>query len=387
MTDQYNEEWTHDDMDEDIRQKEELLEEVKALAEGEHGEDAVRQVNGLKRRWRSIHYWESSFEDELETQFNEYLDKIFASRTTVWKAVIERKEALIEEAKKISQTGDFRKGTTQMNELMDAWKAAGVADRETNDKLWHEFQAAREVFYERRRQNQKDMAAHYAQVKELKGARIEEAKGLLEPANWNKATNQMDDIMNRWKEAGSAGRDNEPALWDEFSALRKNFYSQRSSYFEGIRKQQKANLEAKREIVAEAKSLAEAGDFAREKIDRMKELSQEWKKIGYCGKESDDAVWKEFRSHADAFFDALKDNREQRHQDWVYRMEDAKDRKQELIAEQKRRIRRLEDELRGLISQGRAEEIEGMIAEKEDFIDRLEGEISDIDTKISEPRG
>ncbi|MCF0260865.1 MAG: DUF349 domain-containing protein, partial [Erysipelotrichaceae bacterium] len=51
------------------------------------------------------------------------------------------------------------------------------------------------------------------------------------------------------------------------------------------------------------------------------------------------------------------------------------------------RIRRLEDELRGLISQGRAEEIEGMIAEKEDFIDRLEGEISDIDTKISEPRG
>ena len=96
----------------------------------------------------------------------------------------------------------------------------------------------------------------------------------------------------------------------------------------------------------------------------MKELAQEWKKIGYCGKESDDAVWKEFRSHADAFFDALKDNREQRHQDWVYRMEDAKDRKLELIAAQKRRIRRLEDESRGLISQGRAEEIEGLIAEK-----------------------
>jgi vacuolar-type H+-ATPase subunit I/STV1 len=116
----------------------------------------------------------------------------------------------------------------------------------------------------------------------------------------------------------------------------------------------------------------------------MKALSQDWKKVGYCGKEKDDRVWKEFRAVMDVYFDSLKKNNDQRHADWVARMEDAKERKQDMIANQKRQIERLEEESNGLISQGRAEEIRDQIEDKEDFIAQLESEIEDIDKKIAE---
>jgi DNA-binding transcriptional regulator GbsR (MarR family) len=190
--------------------------------------------------------------------------------------------------------------------------------------------------------------------------------------------------MDEWKAAGSAGRKFEDALWKEFNAARQEFYSARSVYYDEVQKKQQVNYEEKKKLVQEAQDILDSNDFSRANTDRMKALSQDWKKVGYCGKEKDDRVWKEFRAVMDVYFDSLKKNNDQRHADWVARMEDAKERKQDMIANQKRQIERLEEESNGLISQGRAEEIRDQIEDKEDFIAQLESEIEDIDKKIAE---
>ena len=43
----------------------------------------------------------------------------------------------------------------------------------------------------------------------------------------------------------------------------------------------------------------------------MKKLNGLWKEIGSCGKEKEDALWKEFRCAADDYFAGLKQFNEQ----------------------------------------------------------------------------
>jgi hypothetical protein len=373
-----------DDMDEDIRRKQELIEEVKALSTENVSSDALRQINDLKRRWNRIHYWESDYEDGLRDEFEGYVDAVYAKRNELYKNASEAKNALIQKASELAKSKDLSAATPAMNALMDEWKSIGTAGKNQDDDLWEKFQAARQVFYDRKHQEWQDQNERFEKAREAKTALIEKAVALKGSTEWNKASVQFKELMDEWKAAGSAGRKFEDALWKEFNAARQEFYSARSVYYDEVQKKQQVNYEEKKKLVQEAQDILDSNDFSRANTDRMKALSQDWKKVGYCGKEKDDRVWKEFRAVMDVYFDSLKKNNDQRHADWVARMEDAKERKQDMIANQKRQIERLEEESNGLISQGRAEEIRDQIEDKEDFIAQLESEIEDIDKKIAE---
>ncbi len=375
-----------DDMDEDIRKKQDLIEQVKVLAESADGatSETFRTVNDLKRSWNRIHYWESDYEDGLRDQFEEYVNTIFAKRNDMYKNAEEAKQALIARAEQLAQAKDLNSVTPEMKSLMDDWKAAGSAGKHTDDELWNRFQAVRQDFYDRKHQAWEEQNARFDAAREKKQELIEEARKLADSTDWNRTSNKFRSLMDQWKAAGSAGRRNEDALWTEFNALRQEFYGRRSEHYDEVSKSQEENYLAKKALVEEAQGILDRNEFRREQTDRMKALSQEWKQIGYCGKERDDKVWKEFRAVMDVYFDALKKNNEQRHQDWIDRMLDAKDRKVDMIANQKRQIERLEDDLNGLVSQATMENIRQTIADKENFIAQLEDEIADIEEKVNE---
>ena len=84
------------------------------------------------------------------------------------------------------------------------------------------------------------------------------------------------------------------------------------------------------------------------------------------------------------YFNSLKEWNEERHQQWRQRMSDARGRKQELIANQKRQIRRMQDEMVGLLGQRAIDEMQEQIEEKEAFIAQLEAELEDIDKTLAE---
>ncbi len=116
----------------------------------------------------------------------------------------------------------------------------------------------------------------------------------------------------------------------------------------------------------------------------MKSLSNEWKKIGFAGRERDDRVWADFRAANDVYFDGLKKMSEQRQLDWKTRMLDARNKKVELINNQKRQIERLQNDMFGLVSEATMADIQNEIDDKEDFIDELEQQIADIDARLAD---
>lgn len=380
---QMNEElYEVEDMDADISLKEELVVEAKNFQESSNWNETQRDLNNLKRRWRRIHYWESDYEDQLRDEFETALDAIYAKRNEIYKDAQEKKEALVKRAEELAQAANLNKASKEVAELMEQWKQAGHAGREMDDQLWEKFQAARDVFYQRKHEAWEEMHAKFEAAKQVKEGLIEKAKALQDSNEWQKTSQAMKDLMDEWKQVGHAGNKVDDALWHEFNDARQTFYARRNEHYDELARTRQDNYEKKLALVEQARAVADSKDYTRENTEFMKQLSNDWKKIGFAGREHDDQVWADFRAANDVYFNGLKMMSEQRQQDWKTRMMEARNKKVDLINNQKRQIERLQNDMFGLVSEAIMADIQAEIDDKEDFIAELEQQIADIDSRL-----
>ena len=151
-----------------------------------------------------------------------------------------------------------------------------------------------------------------------------------------------------------------------------------------MHEKQDALYQQKEELLAKAKEIAENTLFTREDTAAMKQLSVDWKAVGFTGKERDDEIWKAFRDVMDTYFAGLKQFNESKHAQWRQRMEDRRMRKTELIQEQKRQIQRIERDMVALLGERAIEDAKERIADKEDFIKTLGAEIEELDKALAQ---
>ena len=372
------------DFDEDIRRREELIEEAKNIPADADWNEVMHQVNDLRRRWRRIQYWDSAYEETLAEEFDSYIDAFYAKRREFYQSAQKLKEELIEQARKVALSEEWNQATEEMNALMQQWKAAGSAGKETDDALWEQFNAARQQFFDRKHEHWEQLQGKFENARQVKENLIEQAAALEDSQEWQKTSEKFRKLMDEWKAVGSAGREHEDALWEKFNSSRQKFYERRNAHYDELHQVQGERYDAKKKLVAQAKEIADARSYTRENTKVMKDLGVEWKKVGSCGKEHEDQIWKEFRSIMDEYFDGLKQWNEQRHSQWRQRMQDARARKLELIQNQKRQIQRMKEEMVGLLGQRAIDDMRDRIDEKEDFIEQLEAEVADIDRSLNE---
>ena len=372
------------DFDVDIEQRKALIEEAKQIEDTGDWSALNRELSDLQRRWRRIYYWESAYEDTLEEEFDALIDKFYAKRRELYAGVEEAKRDLIKQAKALMNSTDWNRATDVMKDLMTQWKAAGSAGKEKDDALWEEFNAARNTFFDRKHAHWEDMQTKFEQARKVKEELIEEAKKLEDSNAWQASGNAFKELFARWKAAGSAGRECEDDLWNAFNASRQKFYAARDAYYGELHEKQDALYQQKEELLAKAKEIAENTLFTREDTAAMKQLSVDWKAVGFTGKERDDEIWKSFRDVMDTYFAGLKQFNESKHAQWRQRMEDRRMRKTELIQEQKRQIQRIERDMVGLLGERAIEDAKERIADKEDFIKTLEAEIEELDKALAQ---
>lgn len=368
------------DFDTDVNEKKVLIEEAKKLAENEDADynEAVK----LQKRFRRIPSWESAYDEDLEEEFNKYVDVVFGKRREQFGKNGDLKKELIHKANVILESDNFSKFTKEMNELMDEWKKIGSAGRELDDQLWDAFNSVRQKFFDGKHKAWKNMQDGFANAKKVKEELILKAKALEESEEWQKASEAYHDMMSEWKKVGSAGREFENDLWDAFNESRQKFYQRRNAFYEALHSEQDEHCTKKEELIAQAKAILDSEQFTREQTAQMKEFGIRWKEIGSAGKNKENELWNQFRGIMDEYFAGLKASNERRHQQWRQRLIDAKTRKQELIQNQRRQIQYMEEEKIGLLGQRAIDDMDDKIEEKEFFIQQLESEINDIEKTL-----
>ena len=379
---EYNENVVERDIDDEVQLRKELIEKAKGIQDTANWGAVSKEISNLQKRWKRIPYYESALEDELAEEFDEVIDSLYKNRKAGFETNKTKKQELIQEAKKIANTKDFNSATKQMNELMANWKACGsVGSKEEDDTLWNAFNEARQLFFDNKHKNWEETQAKLENARQAKEALVEEAKSLADSKDWTKTNNKMNELMASWKAIGYCGKEHENTLWNAFNEARQTFFDRRGAHYKELREQQAKNLEAKKEVVEKARAIVAEKTYGKATTEKVVALTTEWKAIGYAGNEENN-VWEEFRSVNDEYFAGLREYNEQRQVEWRNRMQETRARKQDLLNNQKRQLKRMQDSMVGLISQREVDDLNDRIEDKKDFIAQLEQDIADIDARL-----
>lgn len=246
------------------------------------------------------------YEARKEREYEEFMDRERERENNRY-----AKQRLVSRAESISGTTDFKSGSAEMHELMQEWKSIGSAGKDNNDELWADFQSARQKFFDRREEAKERREREMEKSRSTKQGIVSRARSVSRTNDFKSGSAEFADLREEWKAAGFSGRESEDDLWNQFQAAQKEFYERRDAAREKRNQELERNRSAKRSIVNRAKSLSSSTDF-RTTASEFSDLRQEWKGIGFSGKDSDNELWDEFQAAQQKFFTAREQFREKR---------------------------------------------------------------------------
>lgn len=123
---------------------------------------------------------------------------------------------------------------------------------------------------------------------------IKKAKELVtnekELRNLNKSLNEL---FGELKRLPRCLKEQDDELFTEFKEIRTEADKKLDAYYEGIKAQIGERKVHKEEIIKSAKEVLKLENI-KEATSKMDALFEEWKSIGFAGKEDDDKLWQEF---------------------------------------------------------------------------------------------
>lgn len=289
------------EQEERIAQRKTMIADAKQLKSSTDWKEASKAFDELNDAFKAVRTVGNREQDTLQwDQFKEH-EREFRTRRSAHFEQMERefieraqaKERICEEAETLKDSHDFKAIGQRFREMMDEWKAIGFAGRQHDEALWQRFQGARSEFSERR----KGWFAANAVKKEDLATKAEALAALEDVAA---AHQQMKPLMQKWREIGSAGRNEDEALWSRFRSAQDDVYQRSRSVFEARHQERQRNFEAKQALVAEVENLV--GQDSRLATNRCKEIQREWKEIGPVPRELNDRQWQQFRAACDSIF-------------------------------------------------------------------------------------
>jgi hypothetical protein len=121
------------------------------------------------------------------------------------------------------------------------------------------------------------------------------------PRQWQKVTDQVNELFRMWKTIGFAPKKVNNEVWNRFRSSLDAFYKNKKDYFKKYKEHQTENYNQKLNLCLQAEALKENEDW-RSTTEELISLQKEWKKIGPVPAKFSDKIWKRFRAACDEFF-------------------------------------------------------------------------------------
>ncbi|MEO6833526.1 MAG: DUF349 domain-containing protein [Chitinophagaceae bacterium] len=298
--------------------KQALVEKAEAIAAGEEVKDAIMTFRDLTEQWKKIGHTDKSRDDILWKRLDAARDKIYEQRRLNHEAEIaelnnklDLKMEIVEKAERFAASDDWKEATEGFKILMEEWKESGHTFNEKNEALWQRFIAAKNVFFDRKKQHYEVIHDEQEKNFEAKNLLVTEAESLAESIDWNKTTLAYTTIMDKWKDIGRVPREKENDLWDRLSKAKDIFFNAKRQHFATMRVAFDDNYAQKMALIKRAEQLQHSTDW-RNATDEFAELMEEWKKIGAVAHEHSEPLWERFTKARRAFFNNKDADRDKR---------------------------------------------------------------------------
>ncbi|GGM34554.1 hypothetical protein GCM10011608_18780 [Micromonospora sonchi] len=224
--------------------------------------------------------------DRLVLVAEEKAGEARAAKEAARSEALARKTALVEEAEKLAaESTGWKTAGDRLKEILDEWKTIRGVDKKTDGELWKRFAAARDGFTRRRGAHFASLDSQRKQAQTVKEELVAEAEKISDSTDWASTANQLKDLMTQWKAAPRASKEAEQRLWERFRAAQDAFFTRRSEVFSARDNEQRANLERKQALLAEAEALDVDSDPKGAQA-RLREIQAQWHEAGRVPREA-----------------------------------------------------------------------------------------------------
>lgn len=257
--------------------------------------------------------------DTLYKQLKGKQNAHFKSLQNNLSANLERRLAIVEEIKNLINPQENIKDTLKhFNELREQWRTIGPIPRDKYNHVWNNYHFHVENFYDYLHLDREARDQDFKHNLELKQKIIARVEELVNEVDITKAFRELQDLHRIWKEEiGPVDREHREEIWNQFSALTKQMHDKREGLFTNQREKETANLEKKKEIIAEIEKLATEEVTAHSQwqglIEKVEALRNAFFSAGKVPSEINEATWAEFKtavrnfnSHKNSFYKDIK---------------------------------------------------------------------------------
>ena len=314
---QLNREAREYDFKKNLEIKTQIIETAEKLSAEEDVISAFYQLQTLHDQWRESGPVAKEIREEMWNRFKNastiinkrYQEHYIAIKEKEEKN-LELKTSLCEKAEAMSasesipaNSSSWDEQTKIMLELQAEWKTIGFTAQKMNAKIFERFRAACDAFFTKKNDFYTQLNESYAQNIEKKKALVEKAKELAESTEWRATADKLVNLQKEWKSIGATPHKVGEELWAEFNGACNKFFEARNAANAGQRNEQAENLQKKYDVVARLKALIE------EPVEDMREvlrnLSEEFSKIGHVPFKDKDALYTEYKQTLDAAYAKL----------------------------------------------------------------------------------
>ena len=305
--------------EENSTKKRELLEQLKTIV-AEEQVQKIQEVRELQTQWRAIGWVAQKDLQALSETYRQYLDIFYNLRSKYQelldydrKVNMDEKKKAIEEIESMIPTEEgitreeWTARSAKVKSIQEVWRTIGLVPRESLEEINSAYRNVLERFYELR-------SSYFELQDQQKGENSAAKKALLErlqpyldytadkAKTWNEATRKVLALQEEWKKIGPGPLEENKQLWKDYRHICDTFFNRKGEYFKGFDGQRSDNLHLKTVICEKAEAVLESTDW-KEGAKVLKELQEEWKKVGPVHERHSNKVWKRFRKACDSFFE------------------------------------------------------------------------------------
>ena len=315
-----NNEFREYDFKKNMEAKIAICEEAEKLADDPDIVAAFRKLQKLHQDYRETGPVSKESREEIWTRFktastviNKRHQQHFEQLKEKEKENLDQKTVICEllegiEFDKLTTFQSWNDKTQEVLALQKKWKDIGFAPAKQNQKIFERFRAACDAFFSRKgeffKQAKTDMTANL----EKKTALCEQAEALKDSTDWKETADKMADLQKQWREIGPVQKKYTNTIWKRFIGACDYFYEQRDKNTSSKKREENANLAAKKDILAKLKEF-DAQNLSDDDIQAIQQLVDDWNGIGFVPFKVKDKIAAEFKAVMEPFSGIVRSGR------------------------------------------------------------------------------
>jgi hypothetical protein len=221
--------------EDNLARKTALCEKVEAIAAEENKgssdwEKHTKEIIDVQTEWKTIGFAPQKMNVKIFERFRAACDDFFGRKAQYFKGLkdtfkenAEKKRALIEKAKALQDSTDWKSTSDKLIALQKEWKTIGMVPKKLGDQLWEEFLGACNKFFEARNAAGAGQRGEEHTNLDKKREVIEKLKAVAEEAGEG-IQEKVQQLVEEYQSIGHVPYKEKDKIYEEYHAILDKLY-------------------------------------------------------------------------------------------------------------------------------------------------------------------